>query len=322
MKESEFEEKHQKEWSQYDLMMTQIEAGKSDMLDVADVPKNFRKRCAELALARYRMYGKKTCENLNYRVTRGHKLVARAEGGFKEKVLHFYAVGFPQAMRREWRLHIVCWVFFLLPFLGMLLSYGHDQEWVHSMLGETERQNIDEWYGKNSTGSMRDEFGSNFHMFGHYINNNIGIDLLIIAGGALAGIGSLFLIFSNGLAMGATMAYVLYEGSPERLLSFVSGHAPYELLGMIVAGMAGMRIGLAVIKPGQMSRGRALLESGKKGMPLIVGACSLTFVAAIIEGFWSAEVIDVQIKYWVGYIGWALLIIYIGFVGRGRIEEV
>ncbi len=316
MKESEFIAKNQKEWARYDYIMSSIEDGKLDQVDTAELPKLFRARCAELTLARHRMYSNRTCENLNYRVTRGHKLVARSEGGFKEKILHFYTAGFPQAMRREWRLHLVCWLFFLIPFFGMWMSYEYDQEWVHSMLGDETRANMDEWYGKDSTGSMRDEFGSNFMMFAHYVNNNIGIDLLTVAGGALAGVGSLFLIFSNGLAMGASLAYVMYEGSPERLLSFVSGHAPYELLGMIVSGMAGMRIGLAMIKPGQMSRAKALLESGKRGLPLIIGACSLTFFAAIIEGFWSGEVINVQIKYWVGYIGWFLLFIYIIFAGR------
>jgi len=316
MKESEFTIKNQKEWREYDQIVTSIESGNYDHVDTAKVPKLFRKRCAELALARHRMYSSRACEDMNDRVTRGHKLVARSEGGFKEKIVSFYTTTFPRAMRQEWRLHIVCWLFFLLPFFGMWLSYGHDQEWVHSMLGDETRRNMDEWYGKGSTGSMREEFGSNFMMFGFYVNNNIGIDLLTVAGGALAGVGSLFLIFSNGLAMGASLTYVLYEGSPERLLSFVSGHAPYELLGMIVSGMAGMRIGLAMIKPGQMSRARALLESGKRGLPLIIGACSLTFFAAIIEGFWSGEIIDAQIKYWVGYVGWFLLFIYIAFAGR------
>jgi uncharacterized membrane protein SpoIIM required for sporulation len=318
MKEQDFEAKNLPEWRKYDATMEVLEKGDVSAVDISKVPAQVRSRCLDLSLARHRLYGSRMCEYLNFQVTRGHNLVAKTEGGVREKMVHFFVAGFPQAMRREWRLLVICWLFFLVPFFGMWLSYDHDQEWVHSLLGEAERESMDEWYGKDSTGSMRDEFGSNFAMFGHYINNNIGIDLLIIAGGALAGVGSLFILLSNGLQMGAAMAYVMNEGSPERLLSFVSGHAPYELLGMIVAGMAGMRIGLALIKPGQLSRGKALMESGKLGLPLIMGACALTFIAAIIEGFWSAEQNPPELKYWVGYIGWFLLAVYFIFVGRNN----
>ncbi len=317
MNEKDFKEKNNAEWLRYNAMMEVVEKGDVGNVDISQVPAQVRSRCLDLSLARYRVYGSRVCDLLNYQVTRGHHVMAKSESGMWEKVVHFFVAGFPQAMRREWRLLIVCWLFFLVPFFGIWWSYEHDPEWVHSLLGESERANMDAWYGKDSKGGMRDEFGSNFAMFGHYINNNIGIDLLIVAGGALAGVGSLFVVLSNGLQMGAAMAYVMHEGSPERLLSFVSGHAPYELLGMIVAGMAGMRIGMAMIKPGQLSRGRALMESGKQGLPLIMGACALTFLAAIIEGFWSAEDFPADLKYMVGYVGWFLLLVYFVFAGRG-----
>ncbi len=320
MKESDFEAKNTQDWRQYDMVMENLERGNHDAVDTPKVPGMVRKLCSDLSLARHRMYGSRTCENLNYRVTRGHKLVAKADGGFRDKVVKFFMADFPQAMRKEWKLLVVCWLVFLVPFFVMWMSYSYDQEWADSMLGDGAKGDLDASYGKgdDSNLSMRDEFGANFMMFGHYIHNNIGIDLLIFAGGALAGIGSLFFLAVNGLSMGASLAYVLNEGSPEKLLSFVSGHVSYELLGMVVAGMAGMRIGLAMIKPGQMSRAKALLESGKSGLPLIIGACCLTFLAAIIEGFWSAQNVSPDIKYKVGYAGWFLLALYFIFVGRGK----
>jgi len=265
------------------------------------------------------MYGSRMSEYLNDQVVRGHKVISHADSGFREKIIHFFKAGFPQAMRKEWRLFIVCTLFFVIPLLGIWMSYQFNPEWTYSLLNQEAREALDQSYGK--TGNLsdyRDMQGSNFFMFGHYIRNNIGIDLITVAGGALAGIGSLYILVFNGLQMGAALTYVQHEGDPEKLYTFVSGHAPYELLGMVVAGMAGMRIGLAIIKPGRMSRGRALLESGKSGLPLIVGACLLTFLAAIIEGFWSAENFPAQLKYNVGFAGWGLLLIYFVFAGRGK----
>jgi len=169
MKEQDFEAKNLPEWRKYDAALDALEKGITDTIDVSDIPVQVRARCLDLSLARYRMYGSRMCEHLNHQVTRGHNLVAKTEGGVREKMVHFFVAGFPQAMRREWRLLVVSWLFFLVPFFGIWISYAHDQEWVYSLLGDTQMQNMDEWYGKGSSGSMRDEFGSNFAMFGHYI---------------------------------------------------------------------------------------------------------------------------------------------------------
>ncbi|MEO1856936.1 MAG: stage II sporulation protein M, partial [Rubritalea sp.] len=96
--------------------------------------------------------------------------------------------------------------------------------------------------------------------------------------------------------------------------------ASYELTGMVVAGMAGMRIGLGILNPGRMTRGRALLESGKLGLPLIFGAFFLTFIAACVEGFWSAHDFAPALKYGVGFAGWIAIALYFIFAGRGKRE--
>jgi uncharacterized membrane protein SpoIIM required for sporulation len=319
MKARDFEEQKSDKWRDYDSQMQAIESSNKSV-DVESVPKMIRERCQELTLARHRMYGETICEYLNTQVIRGHKVLANSSGRFVEKTLHFFAQEFPQAVRREWRLHILCWLFFLIPFFGMWISIYYDLDWVRSILGSDGMAGMDAMYGKGEEANldMRDEAGANFMMFGHYVHNNIGIDFQIIAGGILAGVGSLFILLMNGLGIGGAMAYVIEYGDPVKFFSFVSGHAPYELTGMIVAGMAGMRIGLGLLNPGRMSRGRALLESGKKGLPLVYGAFVLTFLAACVEGFWSAYDFEPILKYSVGFVGWALLLIYFSFVGRGQ----
>lgn len=319
MKAREFEEQKSEEWREYDSQMQLLESRKkSAEIDVTKVPKMIRERCQELSIARHRMYGEAVSEYLNQQVIRGHKVLARSSGGFVEKTLHFFAQEFPQAMRREWRLHILCWLFFLIPLFGMWASIYYDLDWVRSILGSDGMAGMDAMYGKGEEANLdvRDETGANFMMFGHYVHNNIGIDFQIIAGGILAGVGSLFILLMNGLGIGGAMAYVIEYGDPVKFFTFVSGHAPYELTGMVVAGMAGMRIGLGLLNPGRMSRGRALLESGKKGLPLVYGAFILTLLAACVEGFWSAHSFAPWIKYTVGFVGWALLAAYIAFVGR------
>ncbi|GAA5496195.1 hypothetical protein Rhal01_02377 [Rubritalea halochordaticola] len=320
MKVKDFEQKHIQKWNHYEATVAALEKGQKNVADVEEVPKMLRERCNELALARHRMYSVPMCEYLNQQVIRGHKLTVRNSGGFTEKILRFFAVGFPQSIRNEWKLFVLCWLVFLIPLFGMWASIHYDIDWVRSILGSSGMESMDEMYGKDARplSEGRGETGADFLMFSHYVNNNIGIDFQIVAGGVLAGVGSLFILLMNGLGIGGAMAYVMEYGDPVRFFSFVSGHAPYELTGMVVAGMAGMRIGLGILNPGRMTRGRALLESGKKGLPLVYGAFALTFLAACVEGFWSAGPASSTVKYWVGFAGWAALAYYFIFAGRGK----
>jgi uncharacterized membrane protein SpoIIM required for sporulation len=89
---------------------------------------------------------------------------------------------------------------------------------------------------------------------------------------------------------------------------------------MIVVGMAGMRMGMGLLKPGRLPRVRALKESAARAMPLLYGGAVMTAFAAVIEGFWSAREMPDGVKYAVGGFFWLLHIVYFLLAGRGRKE--
>ena len=66
----------------------------------------------------------------------------------------------------------------------------------------------------------------------------------------------------------------------------------------MLSGVAGMRLGLALIHPGRLSRRHALYAASQRMFPVIVGAALLTVLAAFFEAFWSANgAIPVAVKY-------------------------
>ena len=175
----------------------------------------------------------------------------------------------------------------------------HDIRWIQAVLGADGMVSMEQMYGGREAQleHLRSEYGSNFMMFCFYIYNNVAIDFRIFAGGMVAGLGTLFFLLFNGLHLGAAAGYVNHACNPESFWSFVSGHSSFELLGMVVSGMAGMRLGLALLRPGRLPRVRALAEASKKALPLIYGAALMTTLAAVIEGFWSAQSIPSEAKY-------------------------
>ncbi|NIP95086.1 MAG: stage II sporulation protein M [Akkermansiaceae bacterium] len=153
-------------------------------------------------------------------------------------------------------------------------------------------------------------------MFCFYIYNNIGIDFMTFAGGILGGLGTIFFMVFNGVHIGAATGYAHYACRPDTFYSFVAGHSSFELIAAVISGTAGMVLGMAILKPGRKTRRQAVVDAGRSALPLILGAASMTFLAACIEGFWSAQPLEPLLKYAVGVLFWILLGLYLVFAGR------
>jgi uncharacterized membrane protein SpoIIM required for sporulation len=317
MTSGDFEHRNQERWAEYERLLGELEKGRIGA-EAGRLPRRFREICVDLSLAEARMYGARVTERLNGLVIRGYELIYRARRGGWRNAIEFVTAGFPRAVRREWRLFWLCNAVFWLPFLAMMLSSLHDIRWIQAVLGAEGMANMERMYGgkEEQIAHLRSEYGSNFMMFCFYIYNNVAIDFRIFAGGMAAGLGTLFFLLYNGLLIGASAGYVNHAGNPASFWSFVSGHSSYELIGMVVSGMAGMRLGLAILHPGRLPRVRALAEASKQALPLIYGAALLTTIAAVIEGFWSAQPIPYHLKYAFGIAGWVLLTVYFLLAGR------
>jgi uncharacterized membrane protein SpoIIM required for sporulation len=318
MSPGSFEERRAADWLELDRQITAVEKGRPEA-GVDQLPKHFREACSDLALARHRMYPGQLIDRLNTLVIRGYKLLYRSRKRGWEAAFRFAVAGFPRAVRAEWRLFWLCSALFWIPFFAMMFSAKWDIDWIRAALGPQGMANMEQMYGgqEEQISHLRSEYGSNFMMFAFYIQNNGGIDFQIFAGGIVACLGTIFFLVYNGIHIGAAAGYVGYACNPESFWSFVAGHSSYELLGMVVAGMAGMRLGMGVLKPGRLPRGRAMAEAAKRALPLVYGAGVMTAMAAVVEGFWSAEPIDVQVKYGVGIAGWVLHVAYFLLMGRG-----
>lgn len=322
MTSGDFEHKNRDRWLEYERMVETVERGKPSP-QAGELPRRFRELCVDLSLAESRMYGTRVTERLNGLVIRGYEVLYRSRRSGVEQFVRFVVRDFPREVRREWRLFWLCNAVFWIPFFGLMLSAGHDIRWIQAVLGAEGMVQMEQMYGSRAEqlSHLRSEYGSNFMMFCFYIYNNVAIDFRIFAGGMAAGLGTLFFILFNGLHLGAAAGYVNHACDPESFWTFVAGHSSFELLGMIVSGMAGMRLGLAILKPGRLPRVRALVEASKRALPLIYGAALMTTIAAVIEGFWSAQDIPSGVKYGFGIAGWVLHAVYFLMAGREGRDE-
>lgn len=316
MTKQEFEQRNDPAWQRLERLVSGLEQGRREP-DVGDVPALFRQACHDLSLAEHRMYGLALCERLNELIIRTYRQLYRARRPVAARFLGFFIEDFPRALRKDWRLFWWAFLFFWGPFFAMMISAQYDIRWVESILGPQGMTSMEAMYsGDEAVEKMRETFDSNFQMFGFYIMNNVGIDFKCFAGGILFGVGALLVLLFNGLMLGAATGYVIESCNPEAFFKFTSGHSSWELLGAVIAGMAGMKLGLAALMPGRLSRSESIRQGAKAALPLILGAAAMTVVAAAIEGFWSAQPYPPMVKYVFGVFWWVFLAVYFLFCGR------
>jgi uncharacterized membrane protein SpoIIM required for sporulation len=317
MTSNQFEDENNHRWQRLEEVIDAVETRKPHE-DVERLPTLFRQICHDLSVAQHRLYDAAVVERLNRLAIAGYRTLERRISGGWERFAHLVLRDFPQSFREEKKLFWFNSLLFWAPFLFFAIWTPHDPEWAMRLLGPEGMVGMESMYGNHTSPQdyMREEFGSNFMMFAFYIYNNVGIDLRTFAGGLLAGIGTLFIVLFNGAHLGAATGYIHHACNPQTFYSFVAGHSAPELMGIVISGMAGMRLGLSLIHPGQYDRRTALVLGGRRAVLLILGACVLTSFAAVIEGFWSANPMSPWIKYTFGIVMWTLTLAYLGYCGR------
>ena len=123
---------------------------------------------------------------------------------------------------------------------------------------------------------------------GFLMTHNIGVAFNCFAGGLLLGVGSLFLLVSNGLTLGAIFGHFVNVGAGGYLGSFILGHGVLELFAICVASAAGFRLGRALWSPGDLTRADALVLEGRTAVRMLAAVVMLLVLAGTIEGLASA----------------------------------
>ena len=323
MTRAEFESRRKEDWDRLaailDALDTRRKRKKIPAGELAALPVLYRAASEDLALTRHRGYGLDLAESLNQLCLRAYHHLHGAKSGIPRRVLRFLAVGFPQLVRAEAGVSLAAIGLFFGPFILMILAGFMAPEWVFAALPDDMRVQLE---GSFSTDAESAEFArdveSDVMMFGQYVRNNVGIAFRTFAGGILLCIGSIFFLAYNGIVLGAAFGYSFMAGFERTFMAFTSGHGAPELIGIALSGAAGLRLGLAILKPGRRTRALALQQDGRRAVRLALGSGALITFAALIEAFWSANAFPVEVKYTFGAVMWLGVIAWLLFAGKGR----
>jgi uncharacterized membrane protein SpoIIM required for sporulation len=314
-----FEAQGRARWDRFAKLLAALERGETG--DAAELPPLYRQLCHDLALARERQLSSALVAELNELALAGHRLLYQSRTGEIRGIGAFLAADFPRAVRSEWRLVASLHALFYGLALGLaVLAWAHP-DLIYSFLSVESVSEIEQMYTPSGTvASAPRDAGADASMFGFYIWNNVSIAFRTFASGLVFGVGTLVSVIFNALNFGLIASHLIREGSAQPFFSFVIGHGAFELTAILLSGVAGMRLGLAVLAPGPRSRVAALRAAALSSLPIIAGAALMLVIAAGIEAFWSPRRLPEEVKYAVGAGLWLLVALWLGAAGRSRAD--
>ena len=156
--------------------------------------------------------------------------------------------------------------------------------------------------------------------------NNIRVAILALALGFTFGIGTLTLLFYNGIILGVVMVDYIADGQGLFLSAWLLPHGSIEIPAILIGAQAGFLISAAMIGHGNRDCLKARM---RKTLPsvvtLIFGVAVLMIWAGVIESYLS-QYHEPVIPYWLkiafGIVQLALLAMLLGLSGRrGELAE-
>ncbi|MDR1936771.1 MAG: stage II sporulation protein M [Candidatus Accumulibacter sp.] len=327
MKESQFVQLRQGDWEAWDRWLGETgtrrgeKRGGAQAIAPNELPAAYRRLCHDLSLARDRRYSSVLVDLLQQRVLAAHQRVYGARRRLRGHWLEFLAAGLPRLVRRERRFVLASAALFFVPLLLLLGLLQLYPEGVYYLLSPEQVARYEFMFSPDAQRLGRPpsrEAAGQLAMLAFYISNNVRIDFQCFAGGIAFGLGSLFFLVFNGLIIGATAGHLTQSGLVETFWGFVAGHSAPELIGIVLSGAAGLRIGHALIAPGRWRRVDALKAAAPDAVRLLYGAAALTFGAAFIEALWSSSrALPFNLKIGAGLALWGALLVYFLLAGRG-----
>ncbi len=282
-------------------------------VQVRELGELYRRAAADLAIARAETRDPKLINYLNSLVIRAHGKIYRANGSGVNTVWKFFAEDFPRTFRK--RINYILTAFLLFTVFA-IISFAlcfYDQKFS-DVLGlsqmELSAKAGERWWLELNDAN---QIGSS-----QILTNNILVSLMAFAYGAFFGIGTIYVLISNGLSIGGALG-VCFRANPvfgSDLVTFMVGHGVIELSCIFIAGGAGLLIGYSIINPGNLSRADALKQNGLEAVRLAIGCACLLVIAGIIEGFLSPAPIAREIKYGTGILTGVAMYSYLFLVGQ------
>ena len=325
LKSVEFRKERERVWLELEGLVEMAEKGglrKLSADELARLPVLYRATVSSLSVAKSISLDNALLQYLEALTGRAYVCVYGTRNTVAESVLGFFTTHFPRAVRAYKGPILLAFIIMCLGVATAWVVVLGDLERFYTFVGPEYAQGRDP---AASTESLREVLydggeqrsGALGTFAATLFSNNARVGILSFAFGFVAGIPSFFLMFLNGLILGAFSALYASRGLGMELWAWLLPHGVTELGAIILCGGAGLALGKSLVFPGEYSRVENLKRTGKEVVAIVMGAVVMLFIAGLIEGIFRQRVTDVGLRWTVATLTFTLWATYFTLAGRG-----
>ena len=301
--------KRRPHWERLAKLLAQAEAGGLSQLtrgELSETALLYRQTASDLSALRKDPTARSYAGHVNQLLARAHHIIyANRRTSFRH-LLRFLRDDYPAVFQRLMRYVLLSLAITLAgALLGSVITLARPQ-FMHQLLGAEMVATIErhEMWTHSLVGVAPQ--ASSWIM-----THNLSVCFLAFASGILFGLGTVYLMFFNGLLLGVIGVACAQHGMSVDLWSFVSAHGSLELPAIILSGAAGLRLGHGVLFPGLYRRKDSIATAGVEAARLVAGIIPMLAIAGTLEGFFSPSAAPVWMKFSVGSGLFSLLLLWL-----------
>jgi uncharacterized membrane protein SpoIIM required for sporulation len=280
-------------WGELERVLTRAEMDSTTLTrrDIQELVELYRRACSDLNLARSYTANPEIIGRLNALTGRAYRFVYQA--GHESKVwaalVQLLTREIPAAFRRERLAVAIAASAFLLGTLFGIVAVAVNPQNGRKLVpaeffAESPKARVDRIESDEERIDSLEKattFGASLY------THNIQVSFLAFSLGALTLAGGLWLLFYNGVILGAIGTMYVLDGVTVFFLAWVGPHGALELPAIVFGGAAGLVAGRALLLPGNLTRAASLRRVMPSVWRMMTGAALTLVFAGIVEGSFS-----------------------------------
>tara|TARA_R110000744_G_scaffold10062_6_gene31665 strand:- start:173 stop:1159 length:987 start_codon:yes stop_codon:yes gene_type:complete len=279
MREAAFVRQNKEKWIAFEKA---INLGANTNPD--DLANGYIQLTNDLAYAQTYYAESKTLLYLNGLASQAHQKIYKNKKESRNRVIDFWLTEFPLFFKKHHKTLGIAFLIFIIASVIGSLSALNDATFVRLILGDAY---VNETLNNIANGDPAAIYkgGSEIGSFLGITINNIRVAFLAFAFGVITSIGTAYILFSNGLMLGAFITFFYTKGVFFEANKQIWLHGTIEISVIIIAGCAGLIMGNSILFPKTYSRRISFMKGAKDGLKVVVSTIPFFIIAGFIEGF-------------------------------------
>ena len=250
---------------------------------IEDLALRYRQVLHDHAWARARFPGTGAAQRLLRLAVLGGTVLQREEPQ-RFSLVRFFFQRFPAAVRASlpW-IGVAAGLFLITALLGWAVAV-YEPGVATAVLGAEQIEGLRQGrlWTESLTTTVPPSVSSSF-----IATNNMSVALTAWAGGALLGLGAVWVAMFNGFFLGAVFGVTARYSMAGELGTFVVAHGPLELTLIVVCAGAGLGIGVALLRADDLPRSLTVPRAATEALVVLLGCLPWFLLLGVVEGFLS-----------------------------------